>query len=242
MPERFKVDVDTSGLMFDPNKPSFFDDICREIKEFGDYENPHAPHVLSRVRIFSWVVLMYDMHSPIRREIKDLYKRKIYAGTLVGLNSNKISGKYKEWVEKMLIGADKKVNKLVAKYISHFASQEYMQMIAHAEIQSRMLEKIISGKATKETQIMFDTSVKTLKELTGIIYGTGERDEVYDARKALYKQVSSDLSDMRMERIATQMSKGENMDALNNPYDEGYEPGDIHFAGDDPSIAIDDEV
>ena len=26
-----------------------------------------------------------------------------------------------------------------------------------------------------------------------------------------------------------------------NPYEEGYVPGDLHFVGDDPDIAIEDE-
>lgn len=242
MPEKYRVDVDTSDMLFDPNSTEFYDTLCTDIPAFGEYKNEHAPSVLYKTRIFSWIALMYDMYSPIRREVKDLYKRKVYAGTLVGINTHKVSGKYREWVEKMLTGQDPDINKLIVKYVSHFASQEYMQMIAHAEIQSRMLEKIISGKARKDDQMMFDTSTKTLKDLTNTIYGSGARTEVYEARKALYKQVASDLKEMRMERIAAKMAKGEGMDEDNNPHEEGYQPGGISFAGDDPSIAAKDEA
>ena len=241
MPDSLKIhDLDTSRLRFDPNDPHFYEKICKDIKEFGEYSKTNDRADQTNHRLYAWIVLMYDMNTPLRREIKDMYKRKVYAGTLVGLTPHKTSGKYREYVEKIFTGVDLGVNALIVAYIASFASPEYMQLMGHVTMQQNALDKIISGTAKKDDQIMFDASTKIIKELTNLLYGGGERDEVYEARRALYKQVSYDLSDMRPEKISKLVVEGGLPDEY-NPYEGGYVPNDIKFVGDDPAIAIDDE-
>jgi len=237
MPDTYRVDVDTTYLRFNPNSPKFYNEITAEIPAFAEYDEQKGP---MRIRIFAWIVCLYDPLTPLRREVKDMYKRKVYAGNICGITIHKQTGKYREWVEDMFIGKDKTVNNLIVKFISSFASPEYTQLIAHVVMQETILNKIISGSATKDNQIMFDNSTDKIKSLTNIIYGTGERDEIIEARRALYKQVAYDLSDMRPESVARAFMDGGIPDGW-NPYEEGHIPGDIHFVGDDPKIAEHDE-
>ena len=241
MADSLKIhEVDTSRFLFDPNHHTFYDKICRNIPIFNEYEVSHKKIAQQTLhRLYAWITLMYDMHTPLRREVKDLYKRKVYAGTLTKFTPNKLSGKYVEWVEKIFIGQDPEVNMLIVKFISSFSSPEYTQLMAHVSIQQNMLNKIINGTEKKEDQVMFDTATDKIKELTNLLYGTGERDEVYEARRALYKQVSYDLSDMRPEKVAKMAIEG-GLPEEWGPYGD-YSPGDIHFVGDDPSIADEDE-
>jgi hypothetical protein len=243
MPDTFRLieDVDTTYLRFDPNDPHFVKKMKEEIPAFAEYSVEYIDTDSARRRVYAWIVLMYDVNSPLRREIKDMYKRKVYAANLCSIKPNPKSGKYRECYENIFTGQDKKANDLIVKFISSFASPEYKQLMAHAAIQDSMMEKIVAGKADKNTQLMFDTSTEKVKELTNFIYGSGERDEVYEARRALYKQVAYDLSDMRPETVSRTVVEDGKLPDDWNPYEEGYQPEDIHFIGDDISVAADDE-
>jgi len=127
------------------------------------------------------------------------------------------------------------------KFIASFASPEYMQLIAHMSMQHSTLDKIVSGKADKNDVQMFDNATETIKNLTGLLYGSGERDEVYEARRALYKQVAYNLSDMRSEDVAQVFVDNGRVNPEWSPYEPDYVPGDINFVGDDPEIAKHDE-
>jgi hypothetical protein len=238
MPDK-KIDIDAAHLRFDPSSRYFYEDICEDIPTFKEY-NKHSLGL--RKKIFAWIVCMYDMNTPLRREIKDLYKRKVYAATLVGLNPLSTTGKYKNEIEKILTGQDKDVNELVVKYIASFSSPEYAQLTAHVAIQHNILNKIVRGNASKDNQIMFDTATEKIQRLTNVIYGSGERDEVYEARRALYKQVSYDLSDMRAEGVVDIVQRDGGLPDEWNPYEPGYIPDDIHFVSDDELLADEDEV
>ena len=242
MPDTFRVEgVDTTYLRFNPNDPKFLQKIKADISAFEEYESEFFDSDISHRKLFSWIVLMYDMQSPLRREIKDLYKRKVYAGNICGLKPNSSSGKYKEYVEDMFVGKDDEINKLIVKYISSFSSTEYTSLMAHITIQNNALERIIAAKADKNDQIMFDTATEKIKSLTNLIYGTGERDEVYEARRALYKQVAYDLSDMRSESVARAIVQDGKLPDGWSPYGDDYTPGDINFVGDDIETARDAE-
>jgi len=241
MPVAYRVDIDATYLRFNPSKSKFYDNICADIPAFAEYDESSKHGQPTKLRVFAWIVCMYDLNTPLRREIKDMYKRKVYAATLTGLTPHKVSGKYREEIEAMLTGQDPKVNHLIVQYIASFSSPEYMQLMGQVSLQHNVLNDIIHGKATKDNQIILDNATDKIKELTNMVYGAGERDEVYEARRALYQQVAADLSDMRAENVAKRMVVDGALPDEWNPYEAGYVPGEIKFAGDDPNIAIGDE-
>jgi len=239
MPE-LEMDLDDSLMRFKPTDPQFLEKIIKEIPLFGEFIHEQAKKPAARFKIAAWIACMYDPNSPLRREVKDLYKRKIYAGNIVGLKPEGHSGKYQKWLEDMFVGKDAMINKLVVKYIASFSSPEYMQLIGHATMVERALEKIISGEADNNVSKMLDTSTEKVKELTNFIYGSGERDEIAEARRALYKQISYDLSEMRPEQVARAIAEGIGLPSEWSPYGD-YVPDEMRFVGDDPNIARDDE-
>jgi len=241
MPDTFRVDIDPTFLRFNPNDTKFYDQIKNDIPAFAEFTSEHAKAEITRRKIYAWIICMYDMNTPLRREIKDLYKRKVYAATLCGMSPHPHTGKYKGWIEDILTGQNEKVNNLIVKYIASFASPEYMQLIAHMSMQHTTLEKIVKGKADKNDVQMFDNATETIKKLTGLLYGSGERDEVYEARRSLYKQVAYDLSDMRPENVAQVFVEEGRVNPSWSPHGDDYVPGDINFVGDDPEIAKHDE-
>jgi len=241
MPDHFNVDIETSYLRFNPNDSQFLNKISKDIPAFAEYDSEFAHKDAGKTRLYAWIVIMFDMNTPLRREIKDMYKRKVYAGSLCGITPHAVTGKYRECFENVFVGKDKGVNNLIVKFISSFASPEYKQLVAHAVMQDTMMLKIIAGQAKKDVQELFDRSTDKIKELTNLIYGSGERDEVYEARRALYKQVAYDLSDMRAEDVArTVITDGKLPDEW-GPYEDGYQPEDISFVSDNPEDARKDE-
>ena len=234
----YKVSIDHTFLRFNPSHSHFYSDIRREVPAFGEY-NEHTRPI--RLRLYAWIVCMYDLNSPLRLEIRDYYKRKVYAGKITGIAPSKVSGKYMEYVENIFLGKDEQVNKLIVQYIASFSSPEYMQLMAHIHLQHSMLNRIVANDADKSVQMMFDTATETIKKLIGVIYGSGQVDEVYEARRALYQQVSSDLSEMRPENVATTMVVDKRLSDDWNPYGGSYIPGEIHFIGDETEIAAEDE-
>jgi len=230
MPDKYHVDeIDCTFLRFDPNHHKFYEDICEDMPSFKEYDDGLT--IQMRIRVFAWIVVMYDMNTQLRREIKDLYKRKVYAGNITGLTPHKVSGKYAEWVEKIFTGQNKVVNDLIVKYIVSFSSPEYTQLMAHIAMQETVLYKIIAGNATKDNQLMFDSSTKIITGLTRGLYGSGERDEIVEARRALYKQVALDLSDMRPESVARTMQIDGELPEGWSPYGD-YLPNEIKFVSD----------
>lgn len=240
MPDTYKVDIDASLMRFDPNHHKFLDRIRKEIPAFAKFKDKNFTSDPAKRRLFAYIACMYDPNTPLRREFKDLYKRKVYAANICGITPHATSGKYKDYVEEFLIGQNERVNDLIVKFIVSFSSPEYTQLIAHVKIQNDMLDKIVSNKADKNTQVMFDLATDKIKELTNIIYGAGARDEVYEARRALYKQVAYDLSDIKAENVARAISSEGKLPDGWGPYGD-YMPDDIHFEGDDIDIARDDE-
>jgi hypothetical protein len=241
MPDTFRIDLDTSLLRFDPNSPKFLKKLYKEIPAFAEYESENVQADATKHRLFAWIVILYDMNSPLRREVKDMYGRKVRAAELCGITPNALSGKYRDYVEKMMLGQDPDINELVVKFIASFSSPEYTQLMAHVSIQHNMLKKIVSGKEDRNVQQLFDNATDKVKELTNLLYGSGLRDEVYEARRALYKQVAYDLSDMRAESVAKAVATGAGLPSEWNPYGEDYVTDEIRFVGDDLEIARDDE-
>jgi len=233
----YKVDIDHTFLRFNPSHSHFYSDIRREVPAFGEY-NEHTRPI--RLRLYAWIVCMYDINSPLRLEIRDYYKRKVYAGSITGIAPSRVSGKYMEYVENIFLGNDDQVNHLIVQYIASFSSPEYNQLMAHVTLQQNTLTRIVAGEANKEVQQVFDVATETIKKQMNLIYGSGEKDEVYEARRALYQQVSADLSQMRPENVARTMVVDKRLADDWSPYGEGYIPGDINFIGDDPKIAEED--
>lgn len=238
MATTFKIDIDHSRLRFRPDTKNIVEKMEADMPAFAAYKSQGETR---KQKLYAWIICMYDLHTPLRREIKDYHKRKVYAATLCYIRPTKGTGKYSDWAEKFLTGQDLEVNKLIVAYITSFHSTEYQQLVASMAIQHNALSKIISGDTSKESQAVFDISTNKIKDMTRILYHSGDIDEVLLARKALYKQVSYDLADMRPENVARGMADGDGLPDGFSPHGPDYMPDDIRFIGDDPDIAENDE-
>ena len=96
--------LDLSRCLFDPRSQSFLSDI-KSYEEF----NEDIPYKLPKKRIMTYIVLIYDMDSPLRKEIRDLTARKIMALDLSGFKRDKKTGHFERPIELMLEGRNPQI-------------------------------------------------------------------------------------------------------------------------------------
>ena len=180
--------------------------------------------------ILRYVILVYDVQSPAQREVRDYYQRKRTCAQYVGFPTTP-DGKWRDDAVAILIGTDEWFNSLMSRYLSLLALPEYTLLIALLELLARRTKKIFDGLDDDKTHTIINSLTEKIKELTNIIFGSGEIDEIQQARRALYAQAEDDRVKMRPEDIINLVNEtGELPSAWG--YGDGYKVEQITFLGD----------
>ncbi|HEX9826282.1 MAG TPA: hypothetical protein VGA80_06755, partial [Flavobacteriaceae bacterium] len=104
--------LDLSGCLYDPRKSSLLNDISIH-KEFAHPLSYNIP----RKAMVTYIVLIYDVASPLRREIRDLGARKLMALELAGFSPEK-NARFKRHIELLLEGKNQEVTAMIVKYLT----------------------------------------------------------------------------------------------------------------------------
>ncbi len=215
--------INTERFIFDPKRKDFISKI-EQIPEFKDYQEK------DRVKVFTWIVLMWDINSPIKRMFSDYYLQKNQSALIAGFRMR--NSKFISKDEEILLGKDPLVNNLISVYLAQF-HPEYTQLMLFLALQADISKKIMEGY-DKDYPKNLELIGKKMVELTHKIYGSGEYDESQEARKALYAKAEKDRISRYIspEGVTYQLDKeGE----LPKDFDQwnGYKPEDITFLGDE---------
>lgn len=229
---KYNITVDTSKLSYDPNNKDFVQLIEKDFPSFKNYQ----PESTLRNKIFAWIVLLYDINTPLRVEYRDYYDRKIKAGEMVGFKPSKKTGEFTKKVEDIFVGKDAEVNELIVDYILSFSSPDYTQLIMLFILQRQFMYDLLRGRYDGKTMQMLEKLPSRINEVTGKIYHSGDVIEVEEARKALYKKAGEDIEKLRPESIAEMLSNKEDLPGEWSPYGYDYIPDQVQFEGDDPTI------
>jgi hypothetical protein len=177
--------------------------------------------------ILKYLILMYDVQSPMQRETKEYYQRKRECAKVAEFPLK--DGKWRDDVVAILIGENEWFNALVVKYLALLALPEYTQLIVYLELLARRTRKIFDGEDDDKTHIIINALTEKIKELTNKIFGSGVTDEIQQARRALYEQGEEDRVRMRPEDIINLMNETGELPAL---WGYGIEMDKIEFIGD----------
>lgn len=229
--------VDTSMLAFDINKSTFVKDIEKAFTSFKEYECPKY----LRKSIFSWIVLMYDVNSPIRLETSDYYEQKAICAKIVGFNTNS-DNEYSKNIESILLGKDQETNNLIVDYIISFSSPEYTQLKMFIIMQRHIMKSLLRGSFNPKTSDMITSTSEKIESLTRLVYHSGDRIEIEEARRALYKKAGEDINKLKPEAIAEMLDNNGELPAEWSIYGDDYTPDDLKFEGDDLSILEEDGI
>lgn len=220
-------DIDTSRLLYDPKDKNFVNILEGKIPSFAEYQGK-----LNKKKVFMYLVLIYDINSPLRKEIPDFYERKRQASIMVGITPDK-KGKFSVDVESMIFSEDKHIATMLADLIASYSNPDWTEYVMYLGLREKMLIDVLFSKETKTT-IHKDISATSahLKELERNLFGSGEYDELQEAKKALYARAERDRTGrLRPEVVASNLDE-----AGENPYGDSYKVGEMEFLGDDEKV------
>jgi len=225
-------DITTDKTFFDVHSPTLVEDILAVIPEVGELSDNPEIHKLCQ-----YVILMYDINSPMLREVRLYYERKARCAEAVELPTEK--GRWTKDIEDILLGQNLEFNIFVASYISNLGLPHYMQLVAYQEIQRIKTIEVFSGKITDRSDQIIERVTNMILEITRKLFVSGDVDEVTTARKALYQKAQLDKSRIipRPEDIVKILEADGELPPDFNPYGEDFKIEHSHFIGDtDPQI------
>lgn len=222
------TDIITDKTLFDIHSPTLVEDMTEVIPEIADFKSS-----VPIENICQYLILMYDISSPMHKEVRLFYERKYRCASVLGFPTNKTG--FTAEVEKLLIGADRNFNWLVASYIAQMGLPEYTQLVAYLEIQKIHTMSIFSGKASDKADQILERVTVAIGEITKKLFGSGQDDEIVAARKALYQRSALDKSRLipRPETMVKIMETEGKLPEDCNPYGEDYEVEPSEFLGDE---------
>lgn len=220
-----KSEYNFSKCLYHPSADGFLTSI-QDIKEFKDYSG-----ALPKKKLFTWIVVMYDLESPLRKTIANYYERKKLAAEVAGWETM-MNGEFAENVTNLLTGADESANTLVVAYLLQFSMPEYVQLIAFLNMSYAITREIMNNQFDKDTDKTFDRLTERIKSLTNEVFGSGQFDEVMAARKALYEMAEKERLKLTPENVVKMITNEGGLPESMNPYN-GYKPDKIKYVSDE---------
>lgn len=229
-------DLDLSRCLFNPNSSSFLNDIEQRTgikKELNQRT--------SRRAIWTYIVLLYDEASPLRREIRSLPARKGAAMLMSGIKTDS-NGRFDQHIERMIDGRNQDVNAMIVKYLVLQNSPKFVQLIAYESLYYFEIAKIQNGAYGKTTDVIksIDSLATSIDRLTEEIIGGKIAEESFKILEAIYQEVTKDLN-VSPEAISNFIMESGDVPADWNPYSEydkegnvkeTYKPEKLKFIGD----------
>lgn len=225
-------DITTDKTLFDVHSPSLVEEMSSILPGLSEFDSP-----IPIIDICRYIILMYDVNSPMLREVRTYYERKARTAEMLQFPTAK--GQWIPAVEEMLIGRNAKFNDLVATYISNLGLPQYMQLVAYQEIQRQKMMEVFMGRISDKSDQILERVTTAISIITRQLFGSGEDDEITVARKALYQRAQIDKSRLipRPEEIVHILETDGELPEDFNPYGEDYKIKQSEFIGDvDPQL------
>jgi hypothetical protein len=220
-------DITTDKTLFDVHSPTLVNDMSVVIPELSTFVSE-----IPLIDICRYLVLMYDINSPMRDQVRMYYERKHKCAEILNFPTGKTG--WATEVEDMLIGKNQQFNVLIASYIAQMGLPEYTQLIAYLEIQKIKYMEIFSGKMSDKSDQILQRITTAIGDITHKLFGTGQEDEITMARKALYQRSAIDKSRYipTPETMVKLMESEGKLPEDCNPYPDNYEVETSTFLGD----------
>ena len=80
----------SNGMLFNPND----NDLVEKLSVYGEFSKNETDYGLDRLKLFRYIIMMYDMLSPMRLEYPDFWERKKISALNAGFKVNKKGYEY----------------------------------------------------------------------------------------------------------------------------------------------------
>jgi len=220
-------DIDVSRLSFDIFDSDFTTTIKEKIPEFNEYEG-----VIPELDVFRFVVIMWDMKSPMLREVDDYYARMYATASMVGFPRTK--NNFSKEADEIIIGKNESVNRMIVAYTAYMGVPEYQYLMAYQALFASEYAKVLRGKGGKDSDKILENASGKVTKFTRAIFGSGDYDEYSLRRQALYQKIEKDKLRLRPEQIIRDLTDNGDLPEDFNPYgDYSIDINkDIKFVGD----------
>ena len=228
-------DIDTSAMLFDPKAKGFLSTIKKTVPNIATrrYRSMRDSDVLK------YIVLMYDINSPIIKEIDDWWKRKFEAAEAAGFKiiieeddkGNKIS-KFEKETERMLIGNSSGVIDAIIDFLAYLKKPRWTELVyLNEELLNHTVEALSGNKGSAKdikTVMMLHDSIGDV--VTKFI-GVNPKEETQKFIDRMYHRIEQSRLAIKPEDYAKRIQAGEDL-REDSPYGRDYAVNRIKFVGD----------
>jgi hypothetical protein len=220
--------LETFGYVID-SKKYYYDPTANDLDEqLSKYDEFNEEYELDKSMVNRYIVLMFDMNTSLRLDVRDFWERKRVAAQIAGFTLRPRVREFEQPVENMLLGNNAAVNNAITKYIMLFGLPEYASLVIFQTMLVFEVQKTLRGSYTKDTSKNVDYIHKRISELTDLLYGG---KEAINARKALYSKIEKDRRAEKPEDIINRINSGDDLSDM-SPYEKDYKVDKMNYKGD----------
>lgn len=211
MAYQFKADIDTEAFYYDPSTDYALNKLINSHPDFQ--QNLGYELEKRKKKILRYIILNYDMNTPLRRKHSNYFKRKVEAAKIAGFKYNKKEKRFANCVENILISKDDVVNAMIVRYVMYFHNQDYLRLVIFNEWLGNIARKEMSkGDIEKKNIDALNEISKGIEELTNKIFGTSEIDEESkELKQQLYKAMEEEKESLHPDEVAEQLQNDPNL-------------------------------
>jgi len=188
-------DINGDAFLYDPTKDVSLEKLKSNHVDFqadlGDLNK-------QRKKLIRFIILQYDLNTPLRLEYNDYFKRKANAALLAGFKRNKQSGKFKESVADAMVGKNDAVNGMIIRYLMNFYNEDYLQLILYWEYLGQLGRNMLNDLSPQKINVI-DNMRKAISSLTEKIFGG---DESVELKQSLYRALDMEKNNLHPDNIA----------------------------------------
>lgn len=125
------------------------EDVYEVFKKYEEFIEP-TPEI-DRKRMFRYIVLVYDKHSPLHTVIHEIKRLKGKAAELSGFKKDE-KGNFSAPVEDMMLCSNSRINAMIIRYVTLHKSAKYNEYVVLREAHHKLAIKVILDPTPKDLQ------------------------------------------------------------------------------------------
>lgn len=107
-------------------------DIIKHFSDFSDWEEFKQDFGADRNKVIRYMVLLYDIESPIKKKIPDYVRAKQVCAEIAGFTADE-EGRFPENVDVILRCKSEEFNRMLVRYLRYFMSDTYTMITTMRE-------------------------------------------------------------------------------------------------------------
>ena len=211
----------TERCLYNPKQPDF----VQKMEAASEVFREKLPSEITKKRFFTFIVLMLDPNSELRKNISSLPQRKTLAAMVSGFQLT--DNRFSPIVESCIVGENDIAAKMMAEYCVLSGGVNFLIYTSYVRILTDVVAASFKADKAKDSVATISKLKQEIEESERKLFGG---DEIANMKQALYlssKQISLNL---RPEDVIEKMEKGELLTDF-NPYGT-YIPNKLTYAGE----------